>query len=295
MRAASLLMISLLSLWTPAGRAGMLESVVNQKGKLERTDQTLQDGSWADVYPVDLEVGDRLLVEMQSNRLDTYVAVRSPSNQTFENDDSGAPNQSMVDLFAEEAGTWLVYATSSQPETRGRYHIRVAVDSSNRGQSPVSNTPNNNSGDEGVTAISPGQTVQGRLQAGDRTLANGEWTDLYSVDVQAGQRLVVDMSSTDFDTYIGVRSPSGSVDGNDDHDGDRNRSRFEGVVEESGQWTIFATSYSAEERGDYALTVDVGENTTPIASGDGLERWSGILADGDDQLSSGEYVDKYRI
>lgn len=288
MRTSAMICAALMALWIPTTHAGLLEPILDQNGKLDKKDQVLDNGAYADVYPVDVEVGDRLLIEMEGQKkLDTFLALKAPSGEMYENDDNGRANRSMLDMFVEESGTWLVYATTTEARKRGRYHIRVAVDTSGRGAAPTAPTAAG-----GVMPITPGQTMEGRLEDGDLTLANGEYTDLYSVEVSAGQRLLVDMTSAAVDTYIGVRSPSDNVDGNDDFEGSRGRSVFDAVVEESGTWTIYATSYAAGESGPYQLRVDVSD---PVVADDGPQRWSDTLVDGDEQLSSGEFIDKYRI
>jgi hypothetical protein len=67
----------------------------------------------------------------------------------------------------------------------------------------------------------------GRLQAGDTTLIDGEYYDTYTFQAQAGQTITVNMSSSDFDTYLIVAAPSEEQFENDDHEGDATRSRVE--------------------------------------------------------------------
>ena len=271
----------------PAARAGVLEPIVVQSGVLDRHDQVLPDGSFADVYPIDVQVGDRVMIELQSKKFDPYLAVKLPSGAVLENDDlAGSKKQSQLDIFAEEAGTWLVYATSYTPNKRGKYQIRISVDTSGRGSSP-------RGAGEVTTPISSGEAVQGTLGAGDRTLPAGEWADVYTIDVQAGQQLTVDMTSDVVDTYVVARSPSGTADGNDDFEGSNRHSRYQAVVEESGTWEVFATTYGANDGGPYRLQVDVGVPSASSAAssvGD-AERWSGALDSSDSTISSGEYAD----
>ena len=96
----------------------------------------------------------------------------------------------------------------------------------------------------------------GELEDGDATLESGEFADSYTIDVQAGQTIVVDMTSTsDLDPYIILKSPGGEQTENDDYEGDRTRSRVEQVASESGAWRVMATSYEPGESGSYDVSI----------------------------------------
>jgi hypothetical protein len=278
----------LLSVASPA-QAAMLERLVDQDGTLDKNDLMRDGGQWADVFPVDLQAGDRLLVELEgSKKLDTFLVVKAPSGQVYENDDAGSSNVSAIDMFAEEGGTWIVYASSYGSGQKGKYNIRISK-ARGDGSAPA---PQAQGGTPQLGDLSLGQPTSGRLEAGDAQLDNGEWFDAYEVQLRAGQHVAVDMSSNGLDTYLGLRSPSGEVSSNDDWEGSRTRSRIEWVVEETGTWVVLATTYAAGEAGDYTLLVEAGGggNDTGPTSG-GPERWSGTLGEGDAVISSGEWMD----
>lgn len=96
----------------------------------------------------------------------------------------------------------------------------------------------------------------GTLEDGDATLESGEFADSYTIDVQAGQTIVVDMVSTsELDPYIILKAPGGGQTENDDYEGDRTRSRVEEVASESGAWRVMATSYEPGESGTYTVSI----------------------------------------
>lgn len=283
-RAALPLMLMLCSL-SPA-RAGMMETILDLNGKLNKQDQTLPGGEFADVYPLDLQAGDRVIIDMTARKLDTYLVLRSPSDQVFENDDLGQRTHSQIELFAEESGTYLIYATSAAAGEKGAYSLRVALDSSGRGAVPVANN--------GVEDIAPGQAVQGSLSGGDATLTNGEWVDHYRFSADAGQLITVDMTSAEVDTYLALQSPSEEIVSNDDFEGSSSHSRIEHVAEESGDWIIYATSYEAGDEGGYDLSVEVGAPPEETSQ-DGPTRWSGTLDSSDSTISTGEYIEIFEV
>ena len=284
----------LVSLASPV-QAAMLERLVDQDGTLDKNDQLRDGGQWADIFPVDLQAGDRLLVEMEgSKKLDTFLVVKAPSGTVYENDDAGSSNVSAIDMFAEESGTWIVYASSYGSAQKGKYNIRISK-AEGDGTAPPQQAQGGGQADQvDLSQLTMGQPTTGRLEAGDAQLDNGEWFDAYEVQLQAGQLVAVDMSSSGLDTYLGVRSPSGDVNGNDDWEGSRTRSRVEWVVEETGTWVVLATTYAANESGDYTVLVEAGGGGGDQAEGpssDGPDRWSGSLGDGDTVISSGEWMD----
>lgn len=277
---ACLLLPALLA--SPVAHAGMLERILDQKGALDKRDMTLPGGEWAEVFPIELAAGDRVLVEMESRKLDTFVVLKSPGGEVFENDDTGRAGFSQIDLNVEESGTWLVYATSSRAGEKGPYALRVSVDRSRRG---------GGQDNKGGAQLSLGGAVDGVLQSGDNVLDNGEWVDLYELELQGGQQVTIDMRSDTLDTFLGLRSPSGAIDGNDDFDGSNRHSRVQTTVQESGTWTVYATTYQAGDGGAYTLSASLDG-----AGGEsGVERFSGTLASGDRQLNGGEYMDAVQL
>lgn len=148
-----------------------------------------------------------------------------------------------------------------------------------------------------VASATSGRVIdeRGTLASGDEELNGGEYVDRFEVQATAGQTLVADMVSTDFDTYLFVRGPNGDQEDNDDHEGNSSRSRLEVQITESGTWRVSATSYAGGETGDYRLTVDLNGagSAASAVSSTGTRNESGELRSGDQTLDSGEYYDSY--
>ncbi len=108
---------------------------------------------------------------------------------------------------------------------------------------PVNNVPGNV------------RTLTGQLRPGDATLRSGEYADTHYFDWQAGAVIQVDMVSTDFDTYLILKAPSGQQWDNDDRPGNGLNAGITHTLTESGRWQILATSLSPGMTGDYTLTV----------------------------------------
>ncbi|MEM1056233.1 MAG: PPC domain-containing protein [Bacteroidota bacterium] len=99
-----------------------------------------------------------------------------------------------------------------------------------------------------------------RLMEGDETLGDGRYFDRYPVEVVAGDRLVVDLRSTDFDPYLDLYPPASGEYSNDDWNGSRSHSRIEVDVTVSGIWEIRVRGYAQGATGAYDLTIQTADN-----------------------------------
>lgn len=132
------------------------------------------------------------------------------------------------------------------------------------------------------------QTYSGSLDDGDLTRSFGELYDAYTFEAQQGQQVTVRLEGTGgLDTYLVVRSPSGTEWTNDDFAG-ANVSQVQIVAGEAGTWAAWASGFNAEARGPYDLTITLGgiaEVTTV----------QGRLDPSDAQAIKGEYYDTFTI
>ena len=104
-----------------------------------------------------------------------------------------------------------------------------------------------------TTAGNTGSTVSGSLQAGDETLQSGEFTDTYTFNWTQGQSVRVEAISSEFDTYLIVRSPSGQQQDNDDAAGGNTNAGLTVNVTQTGAWQVKVTSFQPGETGSYQL------------------------------------------
>lgn len=108
------------------------------------------------------------------------------------------------------------------------------------------------------------QNHRGQLDTGDDRL-DGDYYDTYDFYGNAGDTVIIDLFSSSFDTYLILMAPSGADTQNDDFDGSLDRSRIEKVLDESGEWTVFVTSYESGETGAYELSITTGSGTSPYS------------------------------
>lgn len=116
--------------------------------------------------------------------------------------------------------------------------------------------------------IQIGQSIQGRLEAGDWTdvFADGSFADLYEVTLRAGQSVTVEMTSSDLDSYLSLlRGPGDQLADNDDIAPGNRDSRLSYTAQAAGTYYIAATSFRSGATGAYTLRV----TATPARSEEG--------------------------
>jgi hypothetical protein len=235
---------------SPAVANGQAPAVTAQQmvGELAQGDAQLQSGEFVDTYPFNGLQGQNVELVLTSAQFDTYVAITGPNNFHEFNDDDTANNtrNSRLQITIPANGQYTIHVTSYAAGERGAYQLAI-----NPG------TGGNLAG--AAESFAPGQTMNGALQQGDETLQSGEFVDTYRFQGQQGQRVVVDMRSTQFDPYLILRAPSGAQEDNDDAtQGDTTYSRIETTLAETGEYRIGATSYQPGESGAYVVSLQQG-------------------------------------
>lgn len=138
---------------------------------------------------------------------------------------------------------------------------------------------------EGVDLSTP-PDFEGVLEDSDPR-QQGKPYDAYAIAATDGNEVTVTMTSTLFDTYLIVKSPSGREWSNDDF-GSTSVSQVTFNAPETGSYTIWATAFGDTGRGAYEVRVT--EATATVVA---LE--SGRLDYDDEQLIKGEYYDSFTV
>ena len=270
----------------PAGAPGQTVAggTRTEPGRLERADETLRSGEFVDTYTFQGTPGQRLTVDLTSGDFDTYLVVEPPRGETVEDDDGGGETgHSRLEMDLTEPGEYTVYVTSYAAAETGAY--RLAIDGTERFGQPAATGRGDGAGRDGAVrpASAPGrgpsratqpttrqiadwtlaETFRGELDARDQRLSSGEYTEVHTFDGDAGEPVRIEMTSSAFDTYLMVESPSGEQVENDDYDGAQDRSVVEFTMREPGRYRVTATSYRADETGAYSLRVSQADAMRP--------------------------------
>jgi hypothetical protein len=258
-------------------------STTTQRGRLEKGDDTLKSGEYADDYTFMASRGQHAVVDLRSADFDPYVFVRAPSGEQFDNDDvEGDASRALLSLDLSESGEYRVTVTSYRKGEAGAYTLSMNIGSS-----------------AGLTAR---MERDGILEPGDDTLRSGEFVDSYEFEGAPGQHVAIDLLSSTFDTYLILTDPAGKQTENDDSDDDSSvgHSRIEADLTEAGTYRVLVTSYETGESGAYALTIDPSAEsdggappTRDVATLSVGGPVSGQLENGDHRFDAGEYHDTY--
>lgn len=223
-------------------------------GVLSEDDDTLTSGEYTDSYTVFAAVGDWIHVVMTSPEIDPYVILKPPScpstgtcEQQRDNDDVQSGDETAVVLVrADEAGMWTVLATSSEPGESGSYQVTVDVAGDVSAFETLASL---------ILSSNEVRSEEGFLEAGDKTLNSGEFVDNYAFIGHAGQLVVIDMLSSEFDPYLILFLPDKSQEDNDDWEGSREQARLEIILPLDGLYRVSATSLEPGETGSYSLEI----------------------------------------
>lgn len=259
----------------------------SRAGTLAQGDSTLSSGEFVDTYTFEGRAGQQVTVSMTSGAFDSYVMVRGPSGFSEDNDDreTGDRNAQLT-MRLPATGTYRIQATSYQSGETGAYRVSLAEGAGDAIQA------------EGGGSASVG-TNSGQLRAGDQQLDAGEYMDRWTLTGTPGTRYVARLNASDFDAYLLIRGDGVEEDNDDDATGrGSTNSRIEFIMPASGQVTVAATSYQANETGAYQLLIEApGQTQTAQADTVGSLRLgqsvNGQLQQGDPTLTSGEFMNVY--
>ena len=231
------------------GEQLVLEGTVN--GALEETDAR-DSRSTTDVYLLEGQAGQTLRLALSSSAFDPLVRIEGPEGFVAENDDdpAGGTLDSVLDTTLPATGTYRVVVGSYEADGLGAYRLFAGQGTG------IASTGGTTIASANGDAISLGQRLAGSLGDGDQTISSGEFSDFYTFEGRRGQRVVFDMASSEFDTYLSLQFPGGGQEDNDDRAGGSDtNSRLVVTLPEDGTYQLMATSYQPGETGAYEIAM----------------------------------------
>jgi hypothetical protein len=240
-------------------QAAQQATIGNSSGQLGTGDAQLATGEFQDTWEFQGRQGQTVRISLNSSEFDTYLMVRGPAGTSADNDDRGEGdlNSEVVVTFPVDA-TYQIVVTSYQAGEVGNYVLNLA-------ETTGGSVPTAGGGSPGEMSVAAGATVQGSLASGDSTLNSGEFADTWTYEGSAGERLTINMSSSDFDTYLMLRSNVGLNEDNDDIVAGNTDSTLSVTLPAAGTYRIIATSYSPGDSGNYTLALS--SSATPSSGG----------------------------
>lgn len=97
--------------------------------------------------------------------------------------------------------------------------------------------------------------TRGVLQRGDRTLDDGSLYHVYTFNGRSGQRITLNLTSNEFDTYLILLDSNGeNIADNDDFQGGTN-SHITITLPRTGEYSVIVNGYDSSSRGAYELAI----------------------------------------
>ncbi|MAQ13978.1 MAG: hypothetical protein CMN30_04180 [Sandaracinus sp.] len=245
-------------------------------GELAAGDAQLESGEFVDEVSLDLPAHSTVSLQLTSAQFDTYLAVMSPSGERRHNDDV-SPNDtsSALQIRTEAAGTYRVFVTSYRAGETGAYQLVAQYNGAGNGGGTANNGGTANGGTNPNASARPGDR-RGSLQQGDTQLQSGELFDTHTVTLTPGQPAHISATSSAFDTYLIVQTPSGRQLDNDDAAPNDTNARVDIPSAEAGEYRVLVTSYRPGETGAYVLSYGAGRVTAAPAGGNDRGMESGV-------------------
>ena len=220
------------------------------QGELSVDDAKMEDNSYYDLYTFQAKRGQRVTITMRSSNFDSYLAfgrIEDASFNTLESDDdSGGGEDSQIEFNIPRDGEYAIRANSLFEDVTGGYSLQLE---SGAAPPPVPLT---------FAAIKVGQTLEGELAATDPTLDDDSHYDLFRFTGKNGDKLVITMKSTAFDTYLATGRMENdeftSLETNDDGAGGTDSS-IEITLDQDGEYVIRANSLFAKALGAYTINL----------------------------------------
>ena len=214
------------------------------EGALTARDPETESGHAYDAYAFRAREGDRFTIDLIADAFDPVVRVGEMRAGEFVelamNDDTMETGLNSRLIFtAGTTGDYIIRATPLGAGDEGAYTVALA-----RGPELAA-----------AQTIEIGGSVEGALAEDDGRGAGGEIADAYRFSGQEGQRIRIDMSSDEFDTYVELFDANHvSLAQDDDGAPEGTNSRLTFTLPGTGAYFIEARAFS-EATGAYSLSV----------------------------------------
>ncbi|MEM6519862.1 MAG: AAA-like domain-containing protein, partial [Cyanobacteria bacterium P01_C01_bin.70] len=218
--------------------------------RLEASD-ALFDNRLADAYFIDGVAGQEFSVDMDSEVFEPLLYVEDPDGQIIARNDSSSSigSNALLTFTLPVDGLYRVIATSLEAVTNGSYGIQINE----------------------LERISPPlyQESSAILNEEDLTEVSARRGDIYFIEGEADDELLVNMRSNEFDAYLILENSAGNVIARDDDGGGGLNSQLKFTLPASGTYKIIATGFSELDQGSYDLWANLNSAQVMDLSLDG--------------------------
>lgn len=228
----------------PTPPLGSIKVGDTETGAIASGDAETEEGLPYDAWGFTGRRGERISIALDSEAFDPVVRVGRMNGEDFAelamNDDgSGTGLNSRLMFSPPEDGRYVIRVTPLNASGAGAYTLTLA-----QGPQPPA-----------ARRIALDEEVDGALTDEDAKTDAGAPVDAYSFQGREGQRVRIDMSSSDFDTFVELFDDTRTSLGTDD-DGaaEGTNSRLIFTLPRDGEYIVEARGFSAAT-GDYSLKI----------------------------------------
>ncbi len=205
--------------------------------------------------------GVTMTIDLLSADFDAMLYAGGPGFDDLLVDDDGAGGcNSRLTITFPEDGEYTVVASNVYSGSTGAFTLRVSStpepvggETCNMGPEGMSDMGSHLEGITAATSLDVGAEVRGRLERGDQSLGDGSYVDAYTLHLEAGTSLTIDLIGTGFDPILSVTGPDGFFANDDDSLGSCNSRLVLTTDTEAGDYKVVVNSIQAGVEGDYLL------------------------------------------
>ena len=241
--------------------------------QLTQDDYRLGGDSPAKGWSVLGTAGMTLTIDMISDDFDAILYMGGPGLTDLLVDDDGAGRcDARLTVTFPEDGEYTLVASTIFGSASGAFTLRVSSspgppssEGCGMGAGAMAGMGSTYEDIAAVGVLEPGEELSGALEGTDQTLADGSYVDAYTLSLESGAVVTIDLIGNGFDAILAVTGPADFFASDDDSLGSCN-SRLVLEATESGDYKVVVNSIQSEVEGTYILrTLDPPGNETPGA------------------------------
>nr|NCS30880.1 tetratricopeptide repeat protein [Microcystis aeruginosa F13-15] len=104
------------------------------------------------------------------------------------------------------------------------------------------------------SSVADSSSIEGKLDSNSQTMEDESYFNVHTFQGKAGEPLIIDLTSKDFDAYLILLDPNNNKIAENDDGGDENDARIVLTLTVTGTYTLIVNSAKAKESGSYVLS-----------------------------------------
>ncbi|MCZ8127381.1 MAG: tetratricopeptide repeat protein [Microcystis sp. LE19-114.1B] len=128
------------------------------------------------------------------------------------------------------------------------------------------------------SSVADSSSIEGKLDSNSQTMEDESYFNVHTFQGKAGEPLIIDLTSKDFDAYLILVDPNNNKIAENNDGGDENNARIVLTLPVTGTYTLIVNSAKAKESGSYVLSWrEATENDITLAEAKRLNQQAADL------------------